>query len=98
MRTLLPSGPADRGCRGRDEPFTYSLPVLSKVSLSQLEPVAGVEVLVLDENLADVVGVRGLAGEVVPYDLKDVAEPGGVVDVDVGDALVPAHEEGELEV
>ena len=47
-----------------------------------------------DEDFVDVVGVRGLAREVVAQDLKDVLDARRVVYVYVRDELVALAEEG----
>lgn len=71
---------------------------LSIQSLRKLKAVASIEMLMLHQNLMNVVRVRWLAGEMVLQHLKDMAQAGGIVDVDVGDTIVAFHEKCKLQV
>jgi hypothetical protein len=55
-------------------------------------------VLVLHQNLMDVVRMCRAAGEVVSQDLKDVTKASGIVNINVGHALVALHKKSQLQV
>ncbi len=71
------------------------MPALTTIS-SQYESVPGIQVLVLHQNLVDVVRVCRAAGEMVFQNLKDVTKATGIVNVNVGHALVAFHKESQL--
>ena len=50
------------------------------------------------EDLVNVVGMRRTSSDVIPHHLEHVPEPGGIVDIDVGDDALVAFEERHLEV
>lgn len=54
--------------------------------------------LISHQNLMNVVRVCRLPREMVLQHLKDVAQAGGIVDVDVGDAVVALHKKCKLQV
>jgi hypothetical protein len=66
--------------------------------LSQAKSVSGVQVLVLNQNLVDVVRMCRAAGEMISENLKDVAQATRIVNVDVGHTFVALHEESQLQV
>ena len=55
--------------------------------------------LIADENLVNVVGMSWTAGKLIPQHLKHVFDTGGIIDVDIRDAVTRCiHKEGQLQV
>src|SRR5262245_39017346 len=62
------------------------------------EPIARVQVLVGDEDLMDIERMCRSAGQMVAHDLKNMAQPCRIVDVDVGTTFGAVLEECHLQV
>lgn len=60
------------------------------------KPVAGIDLLMKDENLMNVERVGWPFGDGVAHNLKQILESGCIVDVDLSNTLVAIHEESHL--
>ncbi len=66
--------------------------------LRKVEAVAGIQVLMLHQNLMNVVGVRWLTCEMVLQHLEDMVQSTRIIDVDIGNTISPLHKKCKLQV
>ena len=62
------------------------------------KPVAGIDLLMKDENFMNTEWMSGASGDGVAHNLEQMLEPGSVVDVEISDTIMVIHEECELEI
>jgi hypothetical protein len=72
--------------------------VSKRASASWNEPIAGIQVLMCDENLMDIERMRRFAGQMIAHDLKNMAQSRRIVDVDVRTTFSAVLEERHLQV